>query len=603
MLTVNNISKSFGDEYILEDISFVVNDSDKIGIVGKNGAGKSTLIKCMINDDYQTSGSVDIKGSIGYVEQDSSFVDDITLYEQLLMLFPELYEMYKYLKFDNDIDTETYIKKEELFRNRGGYDFKVKVDKLLTGFGFTKDDINRQYTSFSGGEKTKLALIKLLVLEPDYLFLDEPTNHLDINAIVWLEKYLAGLKKSIILVSHDEVFLENVCNKIILVENKSIRQYKMKYKNYLKQRKLDYINEMQAYEKQIAQISRYEDFIEKNHQKPSKIGQVNDRKAKLEQIKMLKKPQDFDVKVNFEFEGYHLKKSTYIDFFDTAIGYDNTVLIENINFKVYGGERIAIIGKNGVGKSTLFKAILNGKGISGKIRIPANIKIGYYDQEHMNIDSSKTLYDLIDEFSIFASQSAIRKFLGSFLFTKEDVFKKFEALSGGQKVRFSLAYMSLKKYDVLLLDEPTNHLDMEMKSLFIDALKKFPGTLIFISHDRRLINEMATRILYFNDKHVEEFSGNWDDYLENIRFKKNKKLEKNLKNNLKEKNKKINVQKLEMIEKEIEENEKIQQDLLDKLSDPIIVREYEKVKNINVELNEITSKLDNLYKKYEEIFS
>ncbi len=603
MLTVNNVSKSFGDEYILEDISFVVNDSDKIGIVGKNGAGKSTLLKCMINDDYQTSGSVDIKGNIGYVEQDSSFVDDKSLYEQLLMLFPELYEMYKYLKTDDVIDAETYIKKEELFRNKGGYEFRVKVDKLLTGFGFVKDDINRQYASFSGGEKTKLALIKLLVLEPDYLFLDEPTNHLDINAIVWLEKYLAGLKKSIILVSHDEVFLENVCNKIILVENKSIRQYKMKYTNYLKQRKLDYINEMQAYEKQIAQISKYEDFIEKNRQKPSKIGQVNDRKAKLEQIKMLKKPQDFDVKVNFEFEGYHLKKSTYIDFFNTTIGYDNTILIENINFKVYGGEKIAIIGKNGVGKSTLFKAILEGKGISGKIRIPANIKIGYYDQEHKNINGSKTLYDLIDEFSLFESQSAIRKFLGSFLFTKDDVFKKFEMLSGGQKVRFSLAYMSLKKYDILLLDEPTNHLDMEMKSLFIDALKKFPGTLIFISHDRRLINEMATRILYFNEKHVEEFSGNWDDYLENIKFKKNKKLENDSKNNTKEKSKKINVQKLEKIEKEIEENEKNQQDLLQKLSDPNVAREYEKVKHINEELDEITSKLEILYEKYEEIFS
>lgn len=621
MIEVNNLSKIFGEDYILEDISFTLKPTDKVGIVGVNGSGKSTLLKCMIFEDYVTQGEVKINGSVGYVDQSELLDDKKTLQEQYLEIFPDIYNISKYLNNNSNKENHTkeeaeeYIQKEQRFRDLGGYDIKIKIDKLLTGFGFAKEVISKQVCEFSGGEKTKLSLIKLLLLEPDYLFLDEPTNHLDLNAIIWLEKYLKSLKKSIILVSHDEVFLNSICNKIILVENKKIKIYNTNFNNYQKQRKLDYENDLNEYKNNVNLLKKYEEFVNKNRGKPTKIGQVNDRKAKIEKLKTLEKPIQINRKINFEFEGYHLKKAAYLSFYDVNLGYDAKSLIKGINFQVYGGEKVAIIGRNGIGKSTLFKAILDGKGQSGKIKIPSIIKIGYFDQNQEQINHQKTLYDLIHEKDEFDSQSAIRKYLGSFLFQRDEVFKKFGALSGGEKVRFTLALMALDKYDVLLLDEPTNHLDIEVKNILIQVLKNFPATILFITHDRKLIDEVATKTLYLDETGVSEFLGSWDDYITTTKLKINKVKKTNQEERLQNTDKKstdksvkiktdqnINTQKLKKIEEDIIILEQKQQQYFKDMQDEKILKDYKKLEEVTNKLNVVTEQLEHLYKDYDSIF-
>ncbi len=620
MIKVNNISKSFGQEYIFKDVTFNIKSNDKIAIVGKNGAGKTTLLKSIVQDDYLNSGEIENKGSIGYIKQSLLEDENNTVYEEYMNVFPKLKKLNKYLSLAKEDEkyTKQYIKYEEEFSASGGYEINTKINKLLTGFGFEKEDINRKIKTFSGGQKTKLSLIKLLVIEPDFLFLDEPTNHLDINTIWWLEKYLKSLKKAVIIVSHDQMFIDSICNKIIEVKQQNIEIYNTNFSNYIKQRELNYQYKLNEYEKQQKMIKKYEEFIIKNNGTSSKIGQVNDRKNKLKQLKEVQKPVNDNKKLNFEFKNYHLKKSTYIDFFNVYVGYDNKELIKDFNFKLYGGEKIAIIGENGAGKTTLFKAILEGKLISGKIKIPSNIKIGYFDQEQKQLNEEDTLYDVIDKTKQFESTTAIRKYLGQFLFVKDDVFKKVRNLSGGEKIRIILATMALEKYDILLLDEPTNHLDYDTKNILQQALKNFPGSIMFITHDRTLINEVASKILEVKDQKIQVYNGNWEYYKsiqqqikkENLENKKQQqiihkddstKLETKKSSNIKKK-KNINVQKVKILEEDIYKYE----EQLEKLNEKIIqkdnLKNYEKQKELLLQIQEINNKLNALYTKYDECF-
>ncbi|MFV0288722.1 MAG: ABC-F family ATP-binding cassette domain-containing protein [Mycoplasmatales bacterium] len=621
MIKIENISKSFGQDYVFKDISFVINSQDKIGIVGKNGQGKTTLLKSIIFEEFLNSGEVDIQGSIGYLEQTSLKHEEYTLYEEYLELFPELQKINAYLKqteYQTE-DHEKYIKYEEQFSIRGGYEFQTKLNKFLTGFGFQKSAVNKKVKEFSGGEKTKLSLIKLLLLNPDYLFLDEPTNHLDINTIWWLENYLKSLKKSIIIVSHDRMFLDNICNKIIEIENQNIEIYKTNFSNYLKQKVLNYNLRLNEYHKNQKLIAKYEEYIIKNRQTPSKIGQVNDRKRKLEQLKVIEEPKKNYEKISFEFTGYHLKKAPYIDFFDVVVGYEQKPLIKDFNFRIYGGDKVAIIGKNGEGKTTLFKAILDKSTlISGKIKVPAVIKIGYFDQEQKMIDINKTLYDIIDEKGKFASTTAIRKYLGQFLFKGQDVFKKVEELSGGQKVRLALATMALESYDILLLDEPTNHLDFETKDILQQTLKNFPGSLIFITHDRTLINELADNILEVENNKINIWPGNWDYYVQHkkndlkeqkvlkVKQVEKKQKENNSQNNKDSKNnsnkKNINTQKIKILEEKLLKLEEQKEDYLTELLKKENLQNYENQKIIQNNLNKLQQELDEVYKEYENSY-
>ncbi len=601
MIKASNIYKSFGVDYIFEDISFVINPNDKVAIVGQNGVGKTTLLNCIVDhENFLNSGEVIIKGSYAIVNQVAFDNLNLTVYEEFLNIFPKIKKLKEELESEEiKSKPELYVEKEDLYNQLGGYDFKNKINKFMTGFSFKKEDINKKIKDFSGGEKTKLSLIKILLLNPDFLFLDEPTNHLDINAIRWLESYLKSLKKGIILVSHDKTFINNVCNKIFELENKNLTVYNTNYDNYLNQKELNYNFKLSEYKKQQQIIKKYEEFIIKNNQTPSKIGQVNDRKKKLEQLKKINEPIKINNKIDFKFEGYNKKKSTYIDFFDIYLGYEDKNLIKDFNFKVYVEDKIAIVGENGVGKTTLFKAILNKEYQKGKIRIPSNIKIGYFDQEQKELDEEKNLFDLIYEKNIFDSQTQIRKYLSRFLFIKEDIYKKVKELSGGEKVRLTLAIMALEKYDILLLDEPTNHLDIESKDTLIDALKNFPGALLFISHDRDLIKEISNKVLEIKNKEVIEYS-NYESYVLNTSIKVNKEQKDKKNKERKKTNKSINLIKLDLIEKDIFKLELEKEIEEEKLSDINILKDHNKLNDVTDKISELNDILDNLYVEYEK---
>ncbi len=601
MIKASNIYKSFGVDYIFEDISFVINPNDKVAIVGQNGVGKTTLLNCIVDhENFLNSGEVLIKGSYAIVNQVAFDNLNLTVYEEFLNIFPKIKKLKEELESEEvKSNPELYVEKEDLYNQLGGYDFKNKINKFMTGFSFKKEDINKRIIDFSGGEKTKLSLIKILLLNPDFLFLDEPTNHLDINAIRWLESYLKSLKKGIILVSHDKTFINNVCNKIFELENKNLTVYNTNYDNYLSQKELNYNFKLSEYKKQQQIIKKYEEFIIKNNQTPSKIGQVNDRKKKLEQLKKINKPIKINNKIDFKFEGYNKKKSTYIDFFDICLGYEDKTLIKDFNFKVYADDKIAIVGENGVGKTTLFKAILNKEYLKGKIRIPSSIKIGYFDQEQKSLKEDKNLFDLIYEKNIFDSQTQIRKYLSRFLFVKEDIYKKVKDLSGGEKVRLTLAIMALEKYDILLLDEPTNHLDIESKDTLIDALKNFPGSLLFISHDRDLIKEISNKVLELKNQKIVEHT-NYESYVLNTSIKVNKEQKEKKTKIRKKTNKSINLIKLDLIEKEIFNLELEKEVEEEKLSDISILKDHNKLNDVTKKIEKLTNKLDDLYVEYEK---
>ncbi len=601
MIKASNIYKSFGVDYIFEDISFVINPNDKVAIVGQNGVGKTTLLNCIVDhENFLNSGEVLIKGSYAIVNQVAFDNVNLTVYEEFLNIFPKIKKLKEELESEEvKSNPELYVEKEDLYNQLGGYDFKNKINKFMTGFSFKKEDINKRIVDFSGGEKTKLSLIKILLLNPDFLFLDEPTNHLDINAIRWLESYLKSLKKGIILVSHDKTFINNVCNKIFELENKNLTVYNTNYDNYLSQKELNYNFKLSEYKKQQQIIKKYEEFIIKNNQTPSKIGQVNDRKKKLEQLKKINKPIKINNKIDFKFEGYNKKKSTYIDFFDICLGYEDKTLIKDFNFKVYADDKIAIVGENGVGKTTLFKAILNKEYLKGKIRIPSSIKIGYFDQEQKSLKEDKNLFDLIYEKNIFDSQTQIRKYLSRFLFVKEDIYKKVKDLSGGEKVRLTLAIMALEKYDILLLDEPTNHLDIESKDTLIDALKNFPGSLLFISHDRDLIKEISNKVLELKNQKIVEHT-NYESYVLNTSIKVNKEQKEKKTKIRKKTNKSINLIKLDLIEKEIFNLELEKEVEEEKLSDISILKDHNKLNDVTEKINKLANKLDDLYVEYEK---
>ncbi len=601
MIKASNIYKSFGVDYIFEDISFVINPNDKVAIVGQNGVGKTTLLNCIVDhENFLNSGEVLIKGSYAIVNQVAFDNLNLTVYEEFLNIFPKIKKLKEELESEEvKSNPELYVEKEDLYNQLGGYDFKNKINKFMTGFSFKKEDINKRIVDFSGGEKTKLSLIKILLLNPDFLFLDEPTNHLDINAIRWLESYLKSLKKGIILVSHDKTFINNVCNKIFELENKNLTVYNTNYDNYLSQKELNYNFKLSEYKKQQQIIKKYEEFIIKNNQTPSKIGQVNDRKKKLEQLKKINKPIKINNKIDFKFEGYNKKKSTYIDFFDICLGYEDKTLIKDFNFKVYADDKIAIVGENGVGKTTLFKAILNKEYLKGKIRIPSSIKIGYFDQEQKSLKEDKNLFDLIYEKNIFDSQTQIRKYLSRFLFVKEDIYKKVKDLSGGEKVRLTLAIMALEKYDILLLDEPTNHLDIESKDTLIDALKNFPGSLLFISHDRDLIKEISNKVLELKNQKIVEHT-NYESYVLNTSIKVNKEQKEKKTKIRKKTNKSINLIKLDLIEKEIFNLELEKEVEEEKLSDISILKDHNKLNDVTKKIEKLTNKLDDLYVEYEK---
>lgn len=602
MISVKNVTKSFGNRMLFKDIDFHVNEYDKIGLIGQNGVGKTTLLKIIEDDNLATDGEViKLKHTFGFLSQSIDLNENNTINQELDTLKSQIknieQQMNDLLNADdfaiNQLKIKEYGELESKYTALDGYKINAKMDKIMAQFGFKNYLYKKKISQLSGGEKTRFALVKIIIANPDYLILDEPTNHLDINTIEWLEEYLRTKVKGLILISHDRFFLQRVCNKIIEIENYQATVYKMRYEQYLveKQLRLDY--QTNRYEKQLKEIEKLKEFITKNNKKPSKIGQVNDRKSKLEQLQKIEKPVIVNQKINFVLKSIKLKTAFYVDFVNADIGYQKP-LIKDLTFRIYGGDKLGILGDNGLGKSTIVKTILKIiKPLGGKVIVHPSLNIGYYQQEQTNLDMRLNVYQTIEQLIDEATKTAIRKYLAKFLFVGDEVFKPVTALSGGEKVRLMLAVLTLKKYDLLIMDEPTNHLDLESKSQLEMALKNYRGTLIIISHDRYLIDKVVDKVLVVHqNKNYQVYEGTYQQYLAN---KKQVIVQKQNKT----KHKKIIVPKtIIRIEKQIKKLERQKNTYNELVQQQIVYSDWQKLGKYQELINQVDEQLEELYEQF-----
>lgn len=510
ILSIQDLKKEFAGVTLFEHVSFAMNDNDRVALIGNNGSGKSTLLKMILGKEEITKGIIALaKGTrIGYLSQDVIENSNNTLYEEARHVFDDLIEKEEELnrltkELENNPTSkelmDLYGRKQQHFTSIGGYDYLYKIDMLLSKFGFTSDDYNRKITSFSGGERTKIAFAKLLLIEPELLVLDEPTNHLDLSTIEWLETYLKTYNGALLFVSHDRYFIDALCNKILEIENKTSFSFKGNYEDFIEEKKILYESQLRAYENQQKEIERMKRFIEYFRYKPRFVSRVHDREKKLEHLKIIDKPTTQKQAMKIHFQGESLEGKEILNVEHLSLGFDNA-LVEDINFTVFGQNRIAIMGDNGSGKTTLLRIIMEDLlPLKGEIHFKRLVKIGYVDQHHFDVKGNETILEnLLNEFPTLG-EKALRNHLGKFNFCGDDYLKTLDMLSGGEKMRLILAKIILRNYDMLLLDEPTNHLDMVTRQALINALKEYKGTILFVSHDRFFVDELASHLLYFKN--------------------------------------------------------------------------------------------------------
>lgn len=520
-----DLEQRFGGNIIFSNISFSVPDNARIGLVGPNGAGKTTLLKIMTGQQEPTSGQFTInKGlKVGYIAQENGLDEDKTIWDEMLTVFNDLIEKNKKITkmqeqiADHPEDEDLLKRYDQLaydFEQEGGFTYQAEIKSILNGFNFKENTWNKVIGTLSGGEKTRLAFVKLLLQKPPVLLLDEPTNYLDLDTLDWLEAFLKNYQGAIITVSHDQYFLDHLANQIFELNFGKLTTFKGNYSQYVKERELMDSQQEAAYEKQQEKIKKEEEFIQKNLVRASTTKRAQSRRKVLDKMERIKPPKHKQkVRINFTSERPSGKEVLIAK--DLTIGYPDKVMVSDIDFQVNKNDRVAIIGPNGIGKSTLLKTImkkLEPKG--GSIKYGASLDIGYYDQELQSLDPSKTVLDTIWDRHKTMPEKDVRSILASFLFTAEDIDKTVGQLSGGQKARLTLTVLSLEKDNFLLMDEPTNHLDIEAKEVLEDALDNYDGTLLFVSHDRYFINELANKIISVRDGHAKIYNGNYSYYLD-----------------------------------------------------------------------------------------
>lgn len=520
-----DLEQRFGGNTIFSNISFSVPDNARIGLVGPNGAGKTTLLKIMTGQQEPTSGQFTInKGlKVGYIAQENGLDEDKTIWDEMLTVFNDLIEKNKKITkmqeqiADHPEDEDLLKRYDQLaydFEQEGGFTYQAEIKSILNGFNFKKNTWNKVIGTLSGGEKTRLAFVKLLLQKPPVLLLDEPTNYLDLDTLDWLEAFLKNYQGAIITVSHDQYFLDHLANQIFELNFGKLTTFKGNYSQYVKERELMDSQQEAAYEKQQEKIKKEEEFIQKNLVRASTTKRAQSRRKVLDKMERIKPPKHKQkVRINFTSERPSGKEVLIAK--DLTIGYPDKVMVSDIDFQVNKNDRVAIIGPNGIGKSTLLKTImkkLEPKG--GSIKYGASLDIGYYDQELQSLDPSKTVLDTIWDRHKTMPEKDVRSILASFLFTAEDIDKTVGQLSGVQKARLTLTVLSLEKDNFLLMDEPTNHLDIEAKEVLEEALDNYDGTLLFVSHDRYFINELANKIISVRDGHAKIYNGNYSYYLD-----------------------------------------------------------------------------------------
>ena len=641
LLNVEHLYKYFNGQALLKDINFTVEDREAVGLIGVNGCGKSTLLNIITGSEGfdktpEGLGSVNIAGkaSIGFLRQNSGLNSELTIGEEMKNAFAPLLETLEKMKAlekkmaeGGDIDSisHEYAELSSYFEARDGYRIDVKIKQVLNGMGFGSTPTDRVISTLSGGEKTRLALAKLLLEEPNLLILDEPTNHLDFETLMWLEDYLKGYKGAIIIVSHDRYFLNKVCTRICEIEQGRLTSYRGDYSSYLVQKKMNSERQLKEYEAQQKEIAKLEDYVAKNLVRASTSKMAKSRQHMLDRIERIDKPLMYTKppKIKLEYDIEPTKDIVRVVDCPLVVGEgaDKKELIKSLTMNVRRGEHVALIGANGIGKTSILKLI---QGIipheGGNISWGGNVKISYFEQEHAILDPHKTvLEEIMDRYPRLSEQQA-RSVLGAVLLTGENVFKPISVLSGGERAKLCFAIMALNRGNVLVLDEPTNHLDLSTKEVLEDALAEFGGTIILVSHDRYLLNKVASRIIEVKHDEVNSYEGNFDAYSEAVNAARQLKMqsEAEIKRAEEEKAYKENKarqyrskeqraadaqkrNRIRELEKEIEDTEVLIFELENAISDPEIASDYSKMSEKCKELEEAKTALDQKMDEWAEL--
>lgn len=634
VLSCNNLNKSFGIDSILENVNFTVNEYDKIGIIGVNGTGKTTLFKIISGIYGYDSGDIYTSKDceIGYLEQNTNFHSENTILEEVLEVFKDVIEMEKYLRdLEHKISEESsntnsttleklmneYSNKLEAFSDINGYGYKSEAKGVLKGLGFSDEDMDKPISILSGGEKTRVLLGKLLLKKPTLLLLDEPTNHLDSEAIEWLEVFLKQYKGTVILISHDRYFLDQVVNRIFEIHNKKLKTYNGNYSDFIKASAIEKELELKKFEDQQKDIKKQEESIErlKAFGREKHLKRARSKEKALAKVDVLDKPEAYRKKAKIEFNPSVTSGNDVLQLRDISMGYGERILFKDLNLDIYRGEKVALIGANGIGKSTLFKIIMNEiTPLSGDIKFGTNVNVSYFHQEQKTLNLDNTIIDEIWEDNKQLTQTSLRTMLGAFLFEGEEVFKKISTLSGGERARVAILKLILSNANLLLLDEPTNHLDIDSKEVLEEALSSYTGTIFTISHDRYFLNTVVDKVLVLDENGITEYLGNYDYYIEKKKQVQEMNtvevIEEKTKTQLKEEKRKEREQreaekknrvKRQNIEKEIEETEAKIEEMDVLLCQEEVYSNPEKSKDVSLQKASLEEKLSALYEEWESL--
>lgn len=629
VLACNNISKSFGIDEIIKNASFHIEEREKAAIVGINGAGKTTLLRIIMGEYQADSGEVIIAKdrTIGYLAQHQKLSGDNTIYDELLSVKKDIIELEQKIrrlelemhsKEGVELETvmEAYSKSTHQFELQNGYAYKSEVVGVLKGLGFDESDFEKKMNTLSGGQKTRVALGRLLLSKPDIIMLDEPTNHLDMNSIAWLENYLVNYDGSVIIVAHDRYFLDKVVTKVIEVERGIVSVFSGNYSDYAAKKKQLMDEKLKEYYNQQRDIKHQEEVIAKlkSFNREKSIKRAESREKLLDKIEVIDKPITEQETMHFKLEPAKESGNDVLSVEGLSKAFGGNRLFDNVSFEIKKGEKVALIGNNGTGKTTILKIINHIiDADAGKVKLGANVEIGYYDQEHNVLHMDKTAFDEIGDAYPDMTNTQIRNMLACFLFTGDDVFKKISDLSGGERGRVSLAKLMLSNANFLILDEPTNHLDIMSKEILESALNRYTGTVLYVSHDRYFINKTASRIMELSANTVTNYIGNYDYYLEkrDILAPKEVKQVSSEKNTAvkddwkaqKEEQAKLRKRQNDIakIEKSIEQLEKDNSELDEQLALPEVYSDVKQLMKLNEKKQEIEKKLEKLYEDWEAL--
>lgn len=622
------MEQRFGAAPIFSKVNFSIENNARIGLVGPNGAGKTTLLKIMTGRQEASQGEFTVnKGvELGYIAQEHDFDEEKSIWEEMLTVFQPLIdqgqqlEKLQYAIADHPEDEDLLRRLDQAqynFEQAGGYTYQAEIKSMLNGFNFPEATWNKQIASLSGGEKTRLSFVKLLLKKPPLLLLDEPTNYLDLDTLDWLEAFLKNYPGAILTVSHDQYFLDHLATQIFELQHGELTVFKGNYSQYLAQRELRDQQQEAAYEKQQEEIKREEEFIQKNIVRASTTKQAQSRRKALEKMELVDPPKHKS-KVRIKFDSARPSGKEVLILKDLAVGYPDKTMLKDISFQINKGDRVAIIGQNGIGKSTLLKTVMKQLPVkSGAIKYGASLDIGYYDQELQGIDYSKTVIDTIWDRHKDMNEKDIRSILASFLFTAKDIDKQVSQLSGGQRARLTLTVLSMEHNNFLLMDEPTNHLDLDAKEVLEKALADYDGTLLFVSHDRYFINELANKIVVAKDGQAKIYEGNYTYYL-NEKAKEEaaaqetaaqeapvvKAVSESKFSYQEQKKRDSEKRKLErqiaQAEKDLEELEAKEQEIQEAMADPAIAADFSKLGPLQEDLTAVQEKISQVSQAWED---